>query len=120
MAFGSVAIMGSITGLTGGSRTIAPPVISSTNAVDEVRMVSVPGNGLISVSIPTGAVAVVITPPHNNASARLTFKGDSGDVGFRIARDHPTLLSIDSFAPGVPTQFFLEASQNLSVEVAFL
>lgn len=118
MALGSIAITGTITGLTGGSRTIAPPVISSTTAVDEVRTIALAGN--TTINIPTGAVACVITPPANNTT-QLTFKGVSGDTGLRISRTHPTMIALETLTPSVPTTFVLHAgSPGINVEVAFV
>lgn len=120
MALGSIAITGTITGLTGGSRTIAPPVISSTAAVDNVRTIALAGNTNTTIDIPTGAVACVITPPPSN-TAQLTFKGVAGDTGLRISRSHPTMIALETLTPSVPTTFVLYAqSPGISVEVAFV
>lgn len=120
MALGSVAITGTITGLTGGSRTISPAVITSTSAVDSVQSVTLPSASNYQVSIPTGASAVIIAPPHTNTK-QLTFKGVSGDTGLRISPNHPTLIALDSITASPPTSFYLYAqAPGFAVEISFL
>lgn len=119
MAEGSVAISGAITGLPTGSFVIAPPVISSEASVSEVRTVAL-ATGNNTINIPTGATAVIITPPLANTK-QLTFKGVTGDTGLRIARNHPTLVALETQEPTIPTSFVLNAqSPGFNVEVAFL
>ena len=119
MATGSVAINGAISGLPSGSFVIAPPVISSEASVSEVRTLAL-STGNNTVSIPTGASAVIITPPLSNTKT-LTFKGVTGDTGLRISRTHPTLIALETLTPDIPTTFVLNAqSPGFNVEVAFL
>ena len=93
MATGTLTISGGVAGLPSGTKTIAPPVISTFTAVGQVSDIAL-AVGDNAIPIPAGATAVVITPPVGNA-ASLRLKGVTGDTGVLIHKTNPTALALD-------------------------
>lgn len=94
MATGFLAISGEVSGSrtsTTAPKPLSIPVISASSAVDDERVVSL-SSGDNSITIPTGATAVVLIPPAANVQTLAL--GASGIVP--IHATNPTLLSLRS------------------------
>lgn len=91
-ASGTISIQGTITGLPTGTKTYAGS-IPCASAVGEIHDLIL-ASGDNTITVPTGATAVLIQPPATNAVA-LKLKGDAADVGVKISKTLPTLLSLD-------------------------
>ncbi len=101
-ATGNITLAANVTGGLDGSRTFGPVTITANAAVTQTLAVALI-NGATTVTVPSGATAVVIFPPNaanpipNPAFAgTLTLKGISGDTGVAISNKWPTLISFDT------------------------
>lgn len=75
------------------SLTVGPVTITGTinPQISQVTLAS----GFNSVTVPAGAVGVMITPPSNNAFT-LTMKGIIGDTGIKISMTTTSVFIFDS------------------------
>lgn len=106
-ASGTVTIQGSVTGLPTGSKIFQASVTSAA-AVDHTLTQDLSA-GANTITIPSGATCVMITPPSGNTQA-LTLKGVSGDTGIAISKTKPTLLSFDT----PPANFVINAAGSVT------
>jgi hypothetical protein len=74
-------------------------------------------SGANTITVPTGATAVVIQPPSGN-TILVTFKGVTGDTGVPLHKTQPTVIALDSTA----TSFVLTAASGftLATEISFV
>ncbi len=88
-----ISITGSVTGLPTGTKKLAGQIISTTaiSIITDVILAS----GDNTITVPTGATAVLIQPPLANAIA-LTLKGAGGDTGILLHKIYPTLVSLSA------------------------
>jgi hypothetical protein len=91
----AITVSGSITGLTSGTFSLSVPQIVGTQATGPREATAIATN--TSVTIPSGAVAVVIVPPAGNTNT-ITAKGASGDTGIIIHLTYPTVIALGSSA----------------------
>ena len=111
-ASASITISGSVTSLPSGTKTLTG-TITSAAAVGEVTDVTL-ASGDNTIDVPTGATAVLITPPSGNAVA-LKLKGNSGDTGILIHKTFPTVLALDA----TQTTFIVNAATTTAAATEF-
>ncbi len=92
-AAATVTIAGTVTGLPSGTKTLTG-TLTSVAAVGTVQELTL-ASGANTVTVPTGATAVLITPPAGN-TVLVTLKGVTGDTGVPLHKTFPTLLPLDS------------------------
>ena len=114
-ATGTITIIGSVTGLASGTKTISG-TISSSAAVGTISD-TVLASGANTITVPSGATAVVIQPPSGN-TILVTFKGVSGDTGVALHKTQPSVIALDSSV----TSFVLTAASGFSsaTEISFV
>lgn len=106
-----------VTGLTTGSKTIAPPSVSLLAVIGTITEVSLTAVTNITITVPSGSTYCVVGFPVTAATVLL--KGVAGDAGV-------TILTNPSFASFVvlPVQgaasFVMNASVTTAIEVNFL
>lgn len=107
-ASANIAISGTISGLSTGSRTIGPITLSSAAASGHVQQI-VLQSGANTITLPTAVApsGCIITLPSTN-TAVVTLKGISGDTGIAIGKTTTTVLNWDSTA--APTSFVLNSA----------
>lgn len=90
-----------------GTVTIGPFNFTGTITalIEYLNLVS--GNN--SITVPTGAVGVLIVPPTTN-NVVLKYKTTSGDVGLNIPQATPALFLFDS--ANVPATVYVNAASN--------
>ena len=101
-ASGNITLAANVTGGLDGARSFGPVNITSSAAITQTVSVALIV-GSTTVSIPTGATAVVFFPPNAanplpnpTFGGTLTLKGVSGDTGIVISNKYPTEFAFDS------------------------
>lgn len=88
-----------LTGDVTYSQTFEAPVNSSGSGQNQIITLS---SGANTITVPSGAVAVTIIPPDNNAQT-ITLKGVTGDTGIALNLTAPCSLSLSSVSTFVLT-----------------
>lgn len=116
-ATGTVTTSGTVTGLPGGNSLTIAGQITSAAAVGELLQQALT-TGANTITVPTGSVAVIITPPSGSVVV-LTLKGVTGDTGVIIAPSG--LVSFPAVIPlgAAQTTIVVNASAPVSL-VSFL
>lgn len=92
----TVTISGTKTGMDTGSTAIAPATITNAASVANITVQSFAVATFAAVTVPTGAVGVIIKPPAANLGT-ITLKGITGDTGVSL---HATNAHVQSLAAG--------------------
>lgn len=104
----TLTLQGTATAPTGfGSLSVGPISFVGTIAPQVVNLNLVSGNN--SVTVPTGAVGCVVTPPASSAIV-IKYKTTSGDVGVNVPQATPSVFVFDS--SNVPATVYLNAASN--------
>lgn len=90
MAQARIKITGSILGIAGGDFVLTLPEYVDDAPIGYRQLIDLT-TGANTITIPTGASAVIIIPPTTNTQA-LTLKGVSGDTGISIHKTSPTYV----------------------------
>ena len=119
---GTFTQTGGDNGLPGGSRTFGPITIQGAVVIGEVLDLAL-GSGDNTITVPTGAVAVVIIPPTGNTTA-LKFRTslNSGDGGLPLNAGQNTGYFTYQFPATAPTSIIINAGSAISAftEVWFI
>lgn len=109
----TLTISGTKSGTPTGTDIIGPLTITNNTSVanDSATALS---SGNNSVSVPTGAVGVIIQPPASN-TILVTLKGVNGDTGVGLNKTLPTVLELDT----TQTSFVLNAASPVTVQLNF-
>ena len=95
-ATGTIEVKATITGLPGGSTTVGPLTIVSATAVGERRSPLDLASGSNTLTIPTGAKALIFIPPTGNTQALILRPGDASGTGITISKTQPTVLAFEA------------------------
>ncbi len=100
-----------------GSLTVGPITVTGSNTPTIVNTTLT--SGANTITVPSGAVACVITPPSGNGVA-LTLKGVTGDTGVHISQTTPSLIVFDG--SNLPSTFVITAASLTtgSTQILFL
>lgn len=88
-----------------GTSTVGPISVGGT-ITPVVGYNGVLASGANTITIPTGAVGCIITPPPTNAQT-LKIKGVTGDTGINIPQATPTIFLFDT--ANTPANFVITA-----------
>jgi hypothetical protein len=116
-ATATITVSGSITGLTVGSITVSGQITSAA-AVGEL-LVQALTSGNNSITVPSGSVAVIITPPSASA-VTLTLKGVNGDTGVIIAPSGSVSFPATIPLGAAQTTIVINASAPVTVSILFV
>lgn len=97
---GTFTISGMSAGEPGGERAFGPITITGAQVIGEtLSLILSSGNN--SITVPTGAVAVMILPPANNTATLKLFTSLNGsDTGLPLNPGYvPTIYSFPATAP---------------------
>ncbi len=107
----TVNITGTKTGMDTGSTAIAPAVISNPTSVASVTVQSFTAATFAAVTVPSGAVGVIIKPPAANVGT-ITLTGVTGDTGVPLHKTNAHVQSLDT-----GSGFGLLCSANTTIEL---
>jgi hypothetical protein len=93
MSGAMVTITGTVTGGPAGGKFFGGSVFSSSAIGETLDLVL--SSGDTTVSVPSGATGVLITPPATGGST-YKLKGAGGDTGVQLHATNPTLLCLAS------------------------
>ncbi len=79
----------------GENATYQAPIITNVAAVYGGQLSYALASGFNALSVPTGAMGLLITPPVTSTIVK-TLKGITGDTGLILSAVSPTFLSLDS------------------------
>ena len=108
----TLTISGSSVGEPAGSRAIGPVSITNATAVGETISMAL-ANGDNVITIPTGAVAVLIVPPSGNAST-ITYRTSLNNADGGVPISQGTFPFLHSFPSTPPTTITLKATGAIS------
>jgi hypothetical protein len=113
---GTFTITGADTGLPTGGQTVGPLTVVGTAVVGEMIPVIL-ASGDNTISVPSGAVGVLIVPPTTNTNTlKYRTSSNSGDTGLSIA---PASFSVHMFPLTAPTSLIVNAAGAVSVATFF-
>lgn len=90
----TITVTGTKTGLETGSTAIAPAVITNATSVANTTTQSFAAATFAAVTVPTGAVGVIIKPPAANLGT-ITMKGVTGDTGIPLHKTNAHMQSLE-------------------------
>lgn len=124
MSLGNIVITANVEGGADGSWTLGPTgttrVLTAPVQI-ETQVVLAAGTAQ-SVTVPTGASAMIIVPPNatpntpNTYAGNLTLKGASADTGVSLSTTYPTAIQWDT----APSAVWFQSSAAATVYVRFL
>lgn len=106
MATAEVRLSATLLGLLTGNRTFAPAAALYGTAQGSLQITDL-ASGNNTITVPTGARAVLIVFPDTNTNTIL-LKGVNGDTGVSLARASWTFLNLRDDTP--PASFVLTTS----------